>query len=70
MEFDLSSYKMGFLLSLFGGILLSSDQEVIVAECCDLSEMVAGQELPQPPFLLNKDWAVPCVRHSRSFRAR
>lgn len=27
--------------------------QVRVAQCCNLSEIVAGKELPQVPFLLN-----------------
>lgn len=34
------------------------------------SEIMAGKELPQAPFLLSNVLAAECVRHSRSFRAR
>lgn len=70
MDFALSAYKAGSQ-AFFGGegdivIFGFVNQEVRVTPRPNLSEIMAGKELPQAPFLLSNVWAVPCVRHSRS----
>lgn len=47
--FAFSSYKAGFLLRLFGGIL-SARRSEWPCVLPNLSESLAGKELPQAPF--------------------
>lgn len=67
--------KSGFSPRLFGGEMSSSSWYLSTRRselASVLTSLRSWQERrwDKPLFLLNNDWAVPCVRHSRSFRAQ